>query len=245
MAGCVRVAGQIVYRPGHMVDNAAIIEVIPAEGYVSRGGEKLEGALTDFHIDPTGYTCLDIGSATGGFTDCLLQHGAAHVHSVDVGKGQLDWRLRNDKRVVLHEGINARYLTFEDIGETVELATVDVSFISLRLILPPLIPIVRERGELVALVKPQFEAGKEKVGKGGVVRDPNTHVEILESLRGFVERETPWMVAGATYSPLTGPAGNIEFFLHLRYKVGPSQSEPKINLATMVDRAHTHMSAGC
>lgn len=146
MAGRVKVDGQVVYRPGHMVDPEAEIELVAPAPYVSRGGEKLAGALVDFRIEPKGMVCLDVGSSTGGFTDCLLKHGASRVHAVDVGKGQLDWRLRNDPRVVVHEGINARYLTLDDIGERVELATIDVSFISLRLVIPPLAEIVDPEG---------------------------------------------------------------------------------------------------
>ena len=231
MAGQIRVNGQIVYRPGHMVDARATIEIVSPQTYVSRGGEKLEGALTCFRLDPTGKICLDIGSATGGFTDCLLQHGGERVHCVDVGKGLLDWRLRNDPRVVVHEGLNARYLTFEDIGEPIDLVTIDVSFISLRLILPPLYSIVREKGELVTLVKPQFEAGPDKVGKGGVIKACSVHLQVLQALERFIEEKTPWRIIAAIYSPVVGPAGNIEFFFHLcrRGSDGPGE-RPRIDL---------------
>ncbi len=240
MAGRIRVDGHTVYRPGHMVDPDASIEIVAPEPYVSRGGEKLEGALIDFRIDPKAKVCLDVGSATGGFTDCLLQHGAERVHCVDVGKGQLDWRLRNDRRVVVHEGLNARYLTPEDIGESVDLVTIDVSFISLRLILPPLGAIVNEKGDLLTLVKPQFEAGRERVGKGGVVRDPTVHLEVLENLATFVEEETPWRVVAATFSPLRGPAGNIEFFFHLcRHAPNDTSGGLPVDLTKVVSQAHT------
>jgi len=239
MAGRIKVDGQVIYRPGHMVDPEAQIELIAPAPYVSRGGEKLAGALADFRVDPKGMICLDVGSSTGGFTDCLLKHGAVRVHCVDVGKGQLDWRLRNDPRVVVHEGLNARYLTFDDIGEQVELATIDVSFISLRLILPPLSEIVTARGELIALVKPQFEAGREKVSKGGVVRDPAVHLAVLEDLASFISRWTPWRVAAATYSPLRGPAGNIEYFFHLRR---PEEKTRPLDLEGTVQRAHAALS---
>ena len=238
MAGRIKVDGQIVYRPGHMVNPEAQIEVVAPAPYVSRGGEKLAGALIDFRVDPHEMVCLDVGSSTGGFTDCLLKHGAARVHCVDVGKGQLDWRLRNDPRVVVHEGLNARYLTFDDIGEPIELATVDVSFISLRLIIPPLTELVIPNGEVIALVKPQFEAGRENVKRGGVVRDPEIHLAVLHGLAAFIEKETPWRITAATYSPLRGPAGNIEYFFHLRR--GNMHSAPDFN--AVVKRAHAALS---
>jgi 23S rRNA (cytidine1920-2'-O)/16S rRNA (cytidine1409-2'-O)-methyltransferase len=242
MAGCVRVNGQTVYRPGHLVDSQARIELVAQERYTSRGGEKLEAALAEFRVDPTGKVCLDVGSSTGGFTDCLLQHGARRVHSVDVGRGLLDWRLRNDPRVVVHEGLNARYLDPKDIGEKIELAAVDVSFISLRLVLSPLFPLIEREGEVVALVKPQFEAGKEKVGKGGVVRDAAVHLEVLEALSSFIERETPYAVVAATPSPLLGPAGNIEFFFLLHGRASSGCASVRPDLAALVARAHAGLA---
>ncbi len=239
MAGRIKVDGQVIYRPGHMVDPEAQIELVSPDPYVSRGGEKLAGALVDFRVDPKGMICLDVGSSTGGFTDCLLKHGATRVHAVDVGKGQLDWRLRNDPRVVVHEGLNARYLTYEDIGERVELATIDVSFISLRLIIPPLTEIVEPRGEIIALVKPQFEVGRENVKRGGVVRDPEAHVTVLREIHAFVTDKTPWRVVGVTHSPLRGPAGNIEYFLHLR-RAGDT---PPPDMEGVVRRAHSALNA--
>jgi 23S rRNA (cytidine1920-2'-O)/16S rRNA (cytidine1409-2'-O)-methyltransferase len=244
MAGRVRVNGQTVYRPGHMILLDASIDIASRSPYVSRGGEKLEQALAVFHLDPSGAICLDVGCSTGGFTDCLLQRGAVRVHSVDVGKGQLDWRLRNDNRVVVHEGLNARYLTPEDIGEQVDLATIDVSFISLRLILPPLIPIVRKNGCLIVLVKPQFEAGKDAVGKGGVIRDQATHLAVLENVDTFVKGETPWSVTSATYSPLLGPAGNIEFFYLLHGESHPQTGGESIDLRSLVACAHSELIEG-
>ena len=242
MAGRIRVNGQTVYRPGHMVDLEAAIEIATPEPFVSRGGEKLDGALIDFRIDPKAKICLDIGSATGGFTDCLLQHGAERVHCVDVGKGQLDWRLRNDSRVVVHEGINARYLTPEDIGEPIDLVTIDVSFISLRLILPPLCALVGEEGDLLTLVKPQFEAGREKVGKGGVVKDQAVHLQVLKDLWAFVDEVTPWAVVATMFSPLVGPAGNIEFFFHLRRDDDRNTSSyAHTDFSTIVAAAHASL----
>ena len=227
------------------MDSEATIEIVSPAPYVSRGGEKLEGALTDFRIDPDGKISLDIGSSAGGFTDCLLKHGAKRVHCVDVGTGQLDWRLRNDPRVTVHEGLNARYLTREDIGEAIDLVTIDVSFISLRLILPPLRPLVRETGDLVALVKPQFEAGREKVGRGGVVKDGAVHLAVLQDLRAFVAEETPWRVVAATFSPLVGPAGNIEFFFHLRSCASrDAGGDSPVDLTGVVAQAHARLPGG-
>ncbi len=189
-AGRVRVDGRVVTRPGHPVDTEATIEIISQEPYVSRGGEKLAGALTDFCIDPMDFVCLDIGSATGGFTDCLLKHGAVRVHSLDVGSEQLDRRLRHDPRVVVHEKFNARYLEPQDIGERVDLATIDVSFISLKLILPPLDRIVKRSGEIVALVKPQYEAGKDRLGRNGVIKEEAIHLQVLQGLEAFIDEMT-------------------------------------------------------
>lgn len=238
MAGQVRVEGHTIYRPGHMIDREATIELIFNEPYVSRGGVKLAAALVSFKVDPTGKICLDIGASTGGFTDCLIQRGAERVHSVDVGKGQLDWQLRHDPRVVAREGINARYLTFEDISEQVDLVTIDVSFISLCLILPPLHELVKSDGELITLVKPQFEAGRSEVRRGGVVKDPAVHLGVLEKLRSFIDEKTPWGVTSAICSPLIGPAGNMEFFFYLRNKNKPSTP---IDLDGLVERAHSDL----
>lgn len=214
-AGYVFVDGARRDKPGTLVPEEAKIELKTGPRYVSRGGEKLEAALRAFGVDPTGKVCLDIGASTGGFTDCLLQHGARRVYAVDVGKGLLHWKLRNDPRVVVREGINARYLEPEHIGEPIDLVAVDVSFISLRLILPSLMGIVKPEGEIIVLVKPQFEAGRDKVGKGGVVRDPAVHREVLENLYRFVTDGLGWTVASAIRSPLLGPAGNVEFFFHI------------------------------
>jgi len=221
-----------------MVDREAAIELMFNEPYVSRGGKKLAAALVGFKVNPAGKICLDIGASTGGFTDCLIQSRAERVNSIDVGKGQLDWQLRHNPRVVVREGINARYLTFEDISEQVDLVTIDVSFISLRLILPPLYGLVKGNGELITLVKPQFEAGRSKVRRGGVVRDVVVHLEVLEKLRSFIKDKTPWGVASAIYSPLIGPAGNIEFFFCLRKKDRPIAP---IDLEALVGRAHSEL----
>ena len=191
------------------------IEILARPPYVSRGGLKLAGALRHFAIDVAGKTCLDIGASTGGFTDALLQAGAARVHAVDVGAGQLDWKLRTDPRVVLHEGINARALKFEDIGERVDFIACDVSFISVTLILPAAVPLLQPAGQMVILIKPQFEAGKGQVGKGGIVRDPAVHQAACERVARAVRElgfETSMME-----SPILGAEGNKEFLLYAHH----------------------------
>lgn len=254
-AGLVRVNGQIIDKPGAQVSLDAQIEVKERLRYVSQGGLKLEHALRVFHIDVTEKVCVDVGASTGGFTDCLLQHGAKRVYAVDVGKGQLDWKLRTDPRVIVLEEINARYLKPEQIGELVDIATVDVSFISLKLILPPLKEIVKPKGDLICLVKPQFEAGREHVRRGGVVKDLSVHQRVLEDLARFIEDQLQLSVVNATYSPIRGPAGNIEFFLHIRNEPidsltpglpSPSQGrgdggEGEIDWARLVEHAHKEL----
>lgn len=237
-AGLVLVNGQIIDKPGAHVPLDAQLEMKENPRYVSQGGLKLEKALRTFHIDVTDKICLDIGASTGGFTDCLLQHGAKRVYAVDVGKGQLDWQLRTDPRVTVLEGINARYLKPEQIGETVDIVTVDVSFISLKLIVPPLKEIVKPTGDLICLVKPQFEAGREHVQRGGVVRDPLIHQRVLEDLARFAQDQLQLSVANATFSPIKGPAGNIEFFVHL---VSQPQKSAPIDWAGLVTQAHQEL----
>jgi len=215
-AGRVSVDGRIVTRPGHPIDPEAEIEVLSYERYVSRAGDKLEAALDEFRIDPSGLVCLDIGASTGGFTDCLLQRGAKRVHAVDVGHGQIHPRLREDDRVVVHEGLNARFLEPQDIGEPAELVTVDVSFISLELILPPLAEILEPKGQIITLLKPQFEVGKERLPSDGVVKDPAERQRALEQLESFVREKTPWEVRDKIYSPVVGEKGNLEILLRLQ-----------------------------
>lgn len=215
-AGRVKVDGQILTRPGHPIDPEAEIEILAFEQYVSRGGEKLEAALEQFRIDPKGRICLDIGASTGGFTDCLLQHGAAKVYAVDVGHDQLHPNLRRDDRVVVREGLNARYLEPQDIGELVDLAVIDVSFISLKLIFLPLAEILATGGEIIALVKPQFEVGKEKLPSDGVVKKEADRQAVLADLRAFIETDTPWSLAGEMPSPIQGEKGNLEHLFHFR-----------------------------
>lgn len=210
MSGEVYVDGRRVDKPGTAVPVEAAVEVRGSLRYVSRGGLKLEKAMAAFPIDLSGKTCGDIGASTGGFTDCMLQNGAAKVYAVDVGRGQLAWKLRTDSRVVCLERTNARYLSREQVPEPLDFASVDVSFISLKLILPPLAALLREGGQVVPLVKPQFEAGREKVGKKGVVRDPKVHLEVLEQFLAHAA-EAGLSVQGLTYSPIRGPEGNIEY----------------------------------
>ncbi|MBI3665893.1 MAG: TlyA family RNA methyltransferase [Acidobacteria bacterium] len=214
LAGQVRVDGQKAEKPGHAVPAGVELQVLgPPLKYVSRGGLKLEAALERFAIDVQGKVCLDIGASTGGFTDCLLQRGAARVYAVDVGAGQLDWKLRRDPRVAVREGINARYLKWEGVGEPVDLVTCDVSFISVTLILPVLAPFLREGSRIVVLAKPQFEAGRGQVGKGGIVRDPEVQSRVVEKVSravgalGFRQVE-------AMESPILGAEGNREFLVY-------------------------------
>ena len=217
MAGSVYVDGQKEDKAGSVFDEeSAQIEVrghvLP---YVSRGGLKLEKALKVFPITLTDKICMDIGASTGGFTDCMLQNGAVKVYSVDVGYGQLDWKLRQDDRVVCMEKTNFRYMTPEDIPDVLDFASVDVSFISLDKILTPAYALLREQGEMVALIKPQFEAGREKVGKKGVVRDPKVHEEVISRIVRHAD-EVSFEVLDLSYSPIRGPEGNIEYLIHLK-----------------------------
>lgn len=217
MAGSVYVDGQKEDKAGSVFDEeSAQIEVRGhALPYVSRGGLKLEKALQVFPITLTDKICMDIGASTGGFTDCMLQNGAAKVYSVDVGYGQLDWKLRQDERVVCMEKTNFRYMTPEDIPDVLDFASVDVSFISLDKILTPAYALLKEQGEMVALIKPQFEAGREKVGKKGVVREPKVHEEVIAKIVRHAD-EVSFEVLGLSYSPIRGPEGNIEYLIHLR-----------------------------
>jgi 23S rRNA (cytidine1920-2'-O)/16S rRNA (cytidine1409-2'-O)-methyltransferase len=215
LAGHVLINGQKASKPGHSVPFDSRIELVERLPFVSRAGKKLDAAIRKFGIEVSEKICLDIGSSTGGFTDCLLKHGARRVYAVDVGAGQLDWKLRNDPRVAVREGINARHLRFEDIGEMVDLAVCDVSFISATLILPAMIALLRDPGGMVILVKPQFEVGRGQVGKGGIVREPELHraactrVETALSKLGFHTR--------LMESPILGAEGNKEFLLYARH----------------------------
>jgi 23S rRNA (cytidine1920-2'-O)/16S rRNA (cytidine1409-2'-O)-methyltransferase len=215
MAGDVLIDGQRADKAGRFVAPAARVEVRPRLPYVSRGGLKLEGALRHFRIGVTGAICADIGTSTGGFTDCLLQHGAARVHAIDTGTGQIDWRLRSDPRVVLHESFNARHLAPADLGESVDLAVCDVSFISATSIVPAMVGVLKpETGRMVVLVKPQFEVRREQVGKGGIVREPALHEASCARVRACVEESD--FTTEIMESPITGAEGNKEFLLYAR-----------------------------
>ena len=214
MAGRVRVEGQVELKASCAVPPDAVLSLETGPRFVSRGGDKLEAALSGFQVDVSGRVCADVGASTGGFTDCLLQHGAARVYAVDVGHGQLHWRLRNDPRVVLKEGINARYLRPGDLPEQPALAAVDVSFISLTKILPAVKELLAMGGEIVALIKPQFEAGRKQVGKGGVVRDAGVQQQVIGDIREFGTQHLGLEWLGVCVSPLKGPAGNVEFLAH-------------------------------
>ena len=215
LAGEVLVDGVKARKPGQSVSPEADLKVLQRPLYVGRGGLKLEAAIDRFNIQVSGRVCLDVGASTGGFTDCLLQRGAAMVHAVDVGAGQLDWKIRTDPRVILHERVNARYLRYEDIGEPVGLAVCDVSFISMTFILPALGPLLQPAGEMVILVKPQFEVGKEQVGKGGIVRDPVLHRSACERVESAV-RQMGYKT-DIIESPILGAEGNKEFLLYARH----------------------------
>jgi 23S rRNA (cytidine1920-2'-O)/16S rRNA (cytidine1409-2'-O)-methyltransferase len=218
LAGQVKVNGQTVSKAGTQVaDDAAIDLAVPDHPWVGRGGIKLAHALDVFALDVTGRSALDLGASTGGFTDVLLQRGAARVVALDVGHGQLDWRLRNDPRVVVREGINARHLTLADVPEPVDLVTIDVAFISLRHILPPLPRVLTSSADVIALVKPQFEAGRDEVGKGGIVSDPGVHDAVLTRVSESAAAAGFERIA-MTPSPITGAEGNREFFLHLKWR---------------------------
>ncbi|MCM1184370.1 MAG: TlyA family RNA methyltransferase [Roseburia sp.] len=217
MSGAVYVNDQKEDKAGTMFDAAkARIEVRGNTlRYVSRGGLKLEKAIDRFGVDLAGKVCMDIGASTGGFTDCMLQNGAARVYAIDVGHGQLAWKLRNDARVVCMEKTNFRYITREDIPQTPDFASVDVSFISLDKILGPAYALLRQEGEMACLIKPQFEAGREKVGKKGVVREPAIHREVIERVFAFT-LEKGFAILNLDFSPIRGPEGNIEYLMHIR-----------------------------
>lgn len=229
MEGRVRVDGAVAAKAGQSVRADAAVEIERPRRFVSRGGEKLERALDVFAIDPAGLVALDVGASTGGFTDCLLQRGAAHVTAVDVGYGQLDWRLRNDARVLVVERTNFRLLPDDAFPDGFDLIVIDASFISLRTILARARTYLRSEGVVVALVKPQFEAGRERLGKGGVVRDPSVHRAVLHEVIEAA-RELGLVATGLTASPLVGPAGNREFLLELR-RAGESLADARIDEA--------------
>lgn len=216
IAGEVLVGGHPSTKPGTKINEDAEIVIKNKPRYVSRGGLKMEGALKAFPVSAEGKVCLDVGASTGGFTDCLLQHGAAKVHAIDVGTNQLVWKLRNDPRVVVKEKFNARYMTIEDIGEQVDLIVSDVSFISLTKILPAAFPLLKENGDALVLIKPQFELQPEDIGAGGIVRDPALHQRAVDKIRTFVTEELGRQWMGIETSPITGTDGNKEFLAWLK-----------------------------
>ena len=235
MEGKVFVENQREDKPGTNFDENSHIELHGKKlAYVSRGGLKLEKALKTFPVDLSEAVCMDIGASTGGFTDCMLQNGASKVFSVDVGYGQFDWSLRQNPRVVLMEKTNVRYLKPEDIGESLDFASCDVSFISLSKILPAVFPILKENGSMICLIKPQFEAGRDNVGKRGVVRNPKIHREVIAEVFEFTQA-LGFTVKGLTFSPIKGPNGNIEYLMYIVKNAG--ESEP-IDIAAVVAEAH-------
>jgi len=252
MSGIVFVDGQKEDKAGSFFPEDCQIEVRGSTlKYVSRGGLKLEKAIREFSIDPAGKICMDVGASTGGFTDCMLQNGAVKVYAVDVGYGQLDWKLRNDPRVVCLEKTNIRYLTRETVPEKIELSSIDVSFISLSKVLPAVRSLLSEKGEIAALIKPQFEAGREKVGKHGVVRDKKVHAEVIRAACGYAA-DNGFRVRGLTFSPIRGPEGNIEYLYDLvPAGCGPEGSSPETagsfhgptdaDILSLVEQAHAEL----
>ena len=238
MAGQVYVENQKADKPGDTFPEDAPIEVRgKGLAYVSRGGLKLEKAMGEFPIALDGKVCMDVGASTGGFTDCMLQNGARKVYAVDVGYGQLAWTLRNDPRVVNLERTNARYLTREQIPEAIQFFSVDVSFISLGIILPAVRPLLAEGARAVCLIKPQFEAGREKVGKKGVVRDRKVHEEVICRIQGLA-LENGYSVLGLTFSPVKGPEGNIEYLIYLERSEAPERAPGVPQAAQVVEESH-------
>lgn len=239
MAGIVYVDGQKEDKAGATFSDAVNIEVRGNTlKYVSRGGLKLEKAMSHFGLSLEGKVCMDVGASTGGFTDCMLQNGAVKVYSIDVGHGQLDWRLRNDPRVVCMERTNIRYVTPEDIGEPASFVSIDVSFISLTKVLTPVRELLSENGEIVCLIKPQFEAGREKVGKKGVVRDPKVHLEVIRAVMDFASL-IGFEILHLEFSPIKGPEGNIEYLLHLKKQAeGYTQENIPVDPENTVALAH-------
>ncbi len=242
MAGNVFVDGQREDKAGSIFPPDVSIEVrghvLP---YVSRGGLKLEKALANFDVDVKDCVCTDVGSSTGGFTDCMLQNGAKKVYAIDVGRGQLDWKLRNDPRVVCMEKTNIRYVTPEDIGEPVDFSSIDVSFISLTKVLTPIRDYLKADGEIVALIKPQFEAGREKVGKKGVVREKSTHREVIRKVMDHAQ-SIGFDLCALDFSPIKGPEGNIEYLIHLKKSGGAEGENRGIDLDAVVDRAFEELA---
>ena len=237
MSGIVYVDGQKEDKAGQTFADTANIEVRGSTlKYVSRGGLKLEKAMECFDVSVKDKVCMDIGASSGGFTDCMLQNGAKKVYAVDVGHGQLAWKLRNDTRVVVMEKTNIRYVKPEDIGESIDFASIDVSFISLSKVLPAAYNLLGERGEIVALIKPQFEAGREQIGKNGIVKDKKVHQAVLEKVTDFMV-EAGFSVKGLDFSPIQGGHGNVEFLAYLEKRFHP-ENLVKTMITTVVETAH-------
>ncbi len=242
MAGQIYVNGQKETKAGYSVKEKDVIEFLGKKmPFVSRGGYKLEKAMKSFNITLDNFVCMDIGASTGGFTDCMLQCGASKVYSIDVGYGQLAWKLRTDERVVNLERTNFRYLTKEIVTEEIDFASIDVSFISLKKILPVLFDFLKFNGQTVALIKPQFEAGKDKVGKKGVVRDENTHKEVIAGIVDFAY-ETGFSVLNLDFSPIRGPEGNIEYLVYLSKTTDKKLHISEAEINTVVQKSHSELS---
>lgn len=241
MAGEIFVDGQRVDKAGEKVPATCNIEFKGKKlKYVSRGGLKLEKAMKEFPITLKDKVCMDIGASTGGFTDCMLQNGAKKVFAVDVGYGQFAWKLRIDPRVVCMERTNVRYVTHDQLGEYADFASIDVSFISLKTVLPPVLDLLTEKGEVAALIKPQFEAGREKVGKKGVVRDPETHKEVIEKIVKLAD-EYSLRILGLTYSPIKGPEGNIEYLIYLTKNKNAESNFSISEIDEVVAKSHSSL----
>ena len=241
MAGNVYVDNQKEDKAGTMFQDTVQIEVRGNTlKYVSRGGLKLEKAMTHFGVTLKEKVCMDVGSSTGGFTDCMLQNGAVKVYAIDVGHGQLDWKLRNDERVVCMEKTNIRYVVPEDLQELADFSSIDVSFISLTKVLLPVYHLLKESGEVVCLIKPQFEAGREKVGKKGVVRDKNVHIEVINNVIEYA-KSINFKILNLDFSPVKGPEGNIEYLLYLKKKLNENEEDVEITVKDVVENSHKEL----
>ena len=244
MSGIVYVDGQKEDKAGAMFEEESVIEIRGSTlRYVSRGGLKLEKAIAEFAIELEGLNCMDVGASTGGFTDCMLQNGAKKVYAVDVGYGQLDWKLRNDKRVTVFEKTNIRYLTADDIEDEIDMASIDVSFISLSKVLPAVHDLLSTEGFIIALIKPQFEAGREKVGKKGVVREKASHIEVIHKICEYADMQEFNMV-NLSFSPIRGPEGNIEYLCELRKRNADRLYPSDEDIENLVDKAHKELLMG-
>ncbi|MFL0196902.1 TlyA family RNA methyltransferase [Clostridium sp. WILCCON 0269] len=242
MAGEIFVDGQRVDKCGQNIKKSSNIEFRGEKlPFVSRGGLKLQKALKEFNINLKNKVCMDVGASTGGFTDCMLQNGAEKVFSIDVGYGQFAWKLRTDKRVVCMERTNIRYVTLKDIGQYVDFASIDVSFISLKKVLPAVINLLKENGSIMALIKPQFEAGREKVGKKGVVREKSTHIEVVKEIVTFL-KENNLKVISLDYSPIKGPEGNIEYLIYFTKEKEFNELFKEEDIITVVRSSHGELN---